>query len=1028
MAVELFIDKVNLALQTAASHPLLSVLVYLASMTIYRAWHSAWFADCWYQWTGGLMGRMLMDVASVAASPLKLVIAYLALFWRMLISFGHEMPMDSAQPPGPPPPEVDQPKDLATETARLIKEVADADAQLKQQSVENAALIEEIAELKKSARLEESRLKQRSTENACLNEEVAILKEKLLKREKTERLIASFKTKVARVPEYRALRPCNCKIIPKSQQYGIFHVSEGMVLEPPKDALKKQFSLSKVFTVADTTPAIAPPFLPSSRVTDNAPVNVAPVLSHSSILIVADIAPVSVAPVLSVTSVFTVTDNAPSTAVERAFHASNVVSTDEDSTHENTSNDGADEKAKDEVDTEENQNQIAKFDDKNEVQKEYENEGKTSDEFQDEREQDTKKDDDSDDDEQDDDHDLGGGAVLILPDHPLSATSTPASSEQPTTSSTNVFVQTNTPPPELPLPAYSSEQPTTSSTNVFMQINTPSTELPVHALPALSPRSPATQKRRLSDPEEPKRSGNGPASRPVSTDFFPPPSTSVNATVESAFATAQLRTIELGSGSSTTTAPLLASSTGTPTAHVNEDEAMEVIENQPGDTVERSQQYNSYLMDGVVDEPAVVVERVAETHDGSMDGVIQQAPPVATDGVNNAQGDAMEVIEIETNQDACNLMERITQVETAARDDQEMADVTGPAQDPNTRQYADLDMHDNFSSATSAADNVDTDMQNDSFLAFTPRQPATQVAIDREIEMDILEDLRPELPATPGEFGPFNEIFDEPFVEAGHSSPPLVLSPTNPDELYAHPPPMPLRMPSPDPQDDLYSLPPSTPPRSPSPDLYGDIYSPPPPSPRRSAIPSPSAAPVLEHSNQTRNQTEPESVAVPVDTVSEETTERQEQTRTETTIGTSTGPRATQQHSYKLNLPLEPPTSHRTPATPMTPTPNTQPAAADPSSASPRRIIRRGPRSAPLRAFRTTKPSPQTQKPKGTGCAKLGPDGRVIRSPVAGPSEAPKTPTSVKVLAPKHDGSAADPTEASPDAPRISVFSISNPQ
>ncbi|KAF0318109.1 hypothetical protein GQ607_014610 [Colletotrichum asianum] len=977
MVTEIFIDKANLVLQAAANHTSLAVLVYLAGMAISRVWHSDRFAKCWYQLTGGLLGRMLVDVASVVAWPMKLIIAYMALFWRMLISFGYEIPTDSAQPPGPPPPEVDQPKDLATEDARLVKEITDADAQLQQQSVENARLTEEVASLK----------------------------EKLRNHEKTARLIASFKTKVASVPQPRFLRPHNYNIIPKSRQYGIYHVSEGKVLQAPDDAAKKQLSLSKILTVADTTPVIAPPI-----VSNNAPVNIAPVLSYSSILIVADTAPIIATPVLSctgiltvtddapvnvahrlsLTNVFTVTDNAPIATIESAIPASDVVSIDEDSAREDESNDNVHEEAQDEVETEKEENQATKSDKKNEVEKEQEHEDEDKTDDEDERDQDAKKEDDGDDDDKDDDHDLGGGgAVLMLPHSPLPAISTPTPSEQ------------HTPP----------------GTNVFVQVHTPSTELPVPNLPTLALRSPATHKRRLSDPEEPQRSGHGPASRPIPTESSTLPPISSSATVASALITAQLPAFGNAPGSSATIAP---------NAQVDDNEAMEVVETSPSDKTEGSEKDNGYLMDGVVGEPTVAVERVAETHDGSMDGVIQQAPPVATVGINNVHGDAMEVIEVETNQNARNMMEGVTQFETTTRDDQEMADDIGSAQDSNMHQYTDRDMHDNFSSVTPSVEIVDTDMQNDPFFTYTPRQPATQVAIDREIEMDILEDLRPELPATPGEFGP-DEIFDETLVEAGPSSPPLILSPTFPDEFYAHPPPMPLRVPSPDPLDDLYSLPPSTPPRSPSPDLLDDIYSPPPPSPRRSALPSPPVAPVHEQNNQTQTPTVTESVAEPADPVSEQTTEQHEQTRTGTTTEASTRPRATQQHSYTLTLPLQPSASRNSPATPMTPTPNPQSAAGGSSSVSPRRIIRKGPRPDPLRPLRTTKPSSQTQKSKDTGCAKLGPDGRVIRSPAARPPEAPKTPTSVKVLAPKRDGSAADPKEASRDAPRISIFSISDP-
>ncbi|EQB48916.1 hypothetical protein CGLO_11792 [Colletotrichum gloeosporioides Cg-14] len=1008
MATEVFIDKANLVLQTAANHPFLAVLVYLASMAISRVWHSARFAECWYQLTGGLLGRMLVDVASVVAWPLKLIIAYMALFWRMLISFGYEMPTDSAQcqPPGPPPPEVDQPRDLATEDARLVKEVTDADAQLQQHSVENAALIEEITKLKERDNLKEAQTEQHSAENARLTEEVASLKEKLRKYEKTERSIASFQTKVAKVPEPRLIRRLNYNMIPKNRQYGIFHVSEGRVLQPPNEATKKQLSLSKILTVVDTTPIIAAPI-----VSDNAPANIAPVRSYSSILIVADTAPiiatpvlsctgiltvtddapVNVAPRLSLTNVFTVTDNAPIATIEPAIPASDVVPIDEDSAREDELNDNVHEEAQNEVKTEKEENQVTKSDKNHEVerQQEHEDEDKTNDE--DERDQDAKKDDDGDDDDdKDDDHDLGGGgAVLMLPDHPLSASSIPA-------------------PPE---------QPAIPGTNVFEQVHTPSTELPVPALPTLALRSPATHKRRLSDPEEPQRSGHGPASRPIPTESSTLPSVSSSATVASALVTAQLPAFGNAPGSSATIAP---------NAQIDDNEAMEVVETQPSDKTEGLEKDSGYLMDGVVGEPTVAVERVAETHDGSMDGVIQQAPPVATVGINNVHGDAMEVIEVETNQDARNMMEGVTQFETTTRDDQEMADDIGSTQDFNMHQYTDRDMHDNFSGVTPAVEIVDTDMQNDALFAYTPRQPATQVAIDREIEMDVLEDLRPELPATPGEFGPIDEIFDQTFVEAGPSSTPLILSPTIPDEFYAHPPPMPLRVPSPDPLDDLYSLPPSTPPRSPSPDLLDDIYSPPPPPPRRSALPSAPVAPVHEQDSQTQ-ETGTESVAGPADPVSEETAERHEQTRTGTTTEASTGPRVAQQHSYTLTLPLQPSASRPSPDTPMTPTPNPQSAAGGPSSVPPRRIIRKAPRPDPLRPLRTTKPSAQTQKSKDTSCAKLGPDGRVIRSPAARPPEAPKTPTSVKVLAPKRNGSAADPNDAPPDAPRIAIFSISDP-
>ncbi|KAJ0347332.1 hypothetical protein KNSL1_006541 [Colletotrichum chrysophilum] len=804
MVTEIFIDKANLVLQAAANHPFLAVLVYLAGMAISRVWHSARFAECWYQLTGGLL---------------------------------------AVRPPGPPPPEVDQPKDLATEDARLVKEVTDADAQLQQHSVENAALIEEITKLKERANLKEAQTEQHSTENARLTEEVASLKEKLRKCEKTARLIASFQTKVANVPQPRLLRPHNYKIIPKSRQYGIYHVSEGKILQPPSEATEKQLSLSKILTVANTTPAIAPPI-----VSDNAPVNITPVLSYSSILIVADTAPiiatpvlsrtgnltvtddapVNVAPRLSLTNVFTVTDNAPTNVVaipsparvlpvtdnapiatiEPAIPASGMVSIDEDSARKDELNDNVHEEAQDEGETEKEENQVTKSDEKNEVEKEQEHEDENKTDGEDERDQDAKKDDDGDDDDKDDHHDLGGGgAVLMLPDHSLSASSIPA-------------------PPE---------QPTTPDTNVLEQVHTPSTELPVPALPTLALKSPATHKRRLSDPEEPQRSGHGPASRPIPTESSTLPSISSSATVASALVTAQLPTFGNAPGSSDTTAP---------NAQVDDNEAMEVVETQPSDKTEGSEKDNGYLMDGVVGEPTVA-----------------QAPPVAIVGINNVHGDAMEVIEVETNQDARNMMEGVTRFGTTTRDDLEIADDIGSAQDFNMHQYTDRDMHDNFSSVTPAVEIVDTDMQNDPFFTYTPRQPATQVAIDREVEMDILEDLRPELPATPGEFGPIDEIFDETLVEAGPSSPPLILSPTIPDEFYAHPPPMPLR----------------------------------------------------------------------------------------------------------------------------------------------------------------------TQKSKDTGCAKLGPDGRVIHSPAARPPEDPKTPTSVKVLAPKRNGSAADPKEASQDAPRISIFSISDP-
>ncbi|KAI8253836.1 hypothetical protein K4K53_009780 [Colletotrichum sp. SAR 10_77] len=740
MVTEIFIDKANLVLQAAANHPYLAVLVYLAGMAISRVWHSARFAECWYQLTGGLLGWMLVDVASVVAWPMKLIIAYMALFWRM--------------PPGPPPPEVDQPKDLATEDARVVKEVTDADAQLQQQSVENAALIEEITKLKETANLKEAQTEQHSAENARLTEEVASLKEKLRKCE-TERLIASFQTKVASVPQLRVLRPHNYNIIPKSRQYGIYHASEGKVLQPPSEATEKQLSLSKILTVANTTPAIASPI-----VSDNAPVNITPVLSYSSIMIVADTAPiiatpvlsctgiltitddapVNVAPSLSLTNVFTVTNNAPIATIEPAIPASDVVSIDEDSAREDESNGNVHEEAQDEVETEKEENQVTKSDEKNEVEKEQEQEDEDKTDGEDERDQDVKKDDDGDDDDKDDHHDLGGGgAVLMLPDHSLSASSILA-------------------PPE---------QPTTPDTNVLEQIHTPSTELPVPALPTLALKSPATHKRRLSDPEEPQRSGHGPASRPIPTESSTLPSISSSATVASALVTAQLPTFGNAPGSSATIAP---------NAQVDDNEAMEVVETQPSDKTEGSEKDNGYLMDGVVGEPTVAVERVAETHDGSMDGVIQQASPVAIVGTNNVHGDAMEVIEVETNQDARNMMEGVTQFETTTREDQEMADDIGSAQDFNMHQYTDRDMHDNFSSVTPAVEIVDTDMQNDPFFAYTPRQPATQVAIDREVEMDILEDLRPELPATPGEFGPIDEILEETLVEAGPSSPPLILS------------------------------------------------------------------------------------------------------------------------------------------------------------------------------------------------------------------------------------------------------------
>ncbi|KAJ0360830.1 hypothetical protein COL154_007237 [Colletotrichum chrysophilum] len=774
MVTEIFIDKANLVLQAAANHPFLAVLVYLAGMAISRVWHSARFAECWYQLTGGLL---------------------------------------AVRPPGPPPPEVDQPKDLATEDARLVKEVTDADAQLQQHSVENAALIEEITKLKERANLKEAQTEQHSTENARLTEEVASLKEKLRKCEKTARLIASFQTKVANVPQPRLLRPHNYKIIPKSRQYGIYHVSEGKILQPPSEATEKQLSLSKILTVANTTPAIAPPI-----VSDNAPVNITPVLSYSSILIVADTAPiiatpvlsrtgiltvtddapVNVAPRLSLTNVFTVTDNAPTNVVaipsparvlpvtdnapiatiEPAIPASGMVSIDEDSARKDELNDNVHEEAQDEGETEKEENQVTKSDEKNEVEKEQEHEDENKTDGEDERDQDAKKDDDGDDDDKDDHHDLGGGgAVLMLPDHSLSASSIPA-------------------PPE---------QPTTPDTNVLEQVHTPSTELPVPALPTLALKSPATHKRRLSDPEEPQRSGHGPASRPIPTESSTLPSISSSATVASALVTAQLPTFGNAPGSSDTTAP---------NAQVDDNEAMEVVETQPSDKTEGSEKDNGYLMDGVVGEPTVA-----------------QAPPVAIVGISNVHGDAMEVIEVETNQDARNMMEGVTRFGTTTRDDLEIADDIGSAQDFNMHQYTDRDMHDNFSSVTPAVEIVDTDMQNDPFFTYTPRQPATQVAIDREVEMDILEDLRPELPATPGEFGPIDEISDETL----------------------------------------------------------------------------------------------------------------------------------------------------------------------------------------------------TQKSKDTGCAKLGPDGRVIHSPAARPPEDPKTPTSVKVLAPKRNGSAADPKEASQDAPRISIFSISDP-
>ncbi|KAK1855785.1 hypothetical protein CCHR01_01641 [Colletotrichum chrysophilum] len=608
MVTEIFIDKANLVLQAAANHPFLAVLVYLAGMAISRVWHSARFAECWYQLTGGLLGRMLVDVASVVAWPMKLIIAYMTLFWRMLISFGYETPTDSAQPPGPPPPEVDQPKDLATEDARLVKEVTDADAQLQQHSVENAALIEEITKLKERANLKEAQTEQHSTENARLTEEVASLKEKLRKCEKTARLIASFQTKVANVPQPRLLRPHNYKIIPKSRQYGIYHVSEGKILQPPSEATEKQLSLSKILTVANTTPAIAPPI-----VSDNAPVNITPVLSYSSILIVADTAPiiatpvlsrtgiltvtddapVNVAPRLSLTNVFTVTDNAPTNVVaipsparvlpvtdnapiatiEPAIPASGMVSIDEDSARKDELNDNVHEEAQDEGETEKEENQVTKSDEKNEVEKEQEHEDENKTDGEDERDQDAKKDDDGDDDDKDDHHDLGGGgAVLMLPDHSLSASSIPA-------------------PPE---------QPTTPDTNVLEQVHTPSIELPVPALPTLALKSPATHKCRLSDPEEPQRSGHGPASRPIPTESSTLPSISSSATVASALVTAQLPTFGNAPGSSDTTAP---------NAQVDDNEAMEVVETQPSDKTEGSEKDNGYLMDGVVGEPTVAVER-----------------------------------------------------------------------------------------------------------------------------------------------------------------------------------------------------------------------------------------------------------------------------------------------------------------------------------------------------------------------------------------------------------------------------------
>ncbi|KAI8269595.1 hypothetical protein K4K56_003945 [Colletotrichum sp. SAR 10_98] len=660
MVTEIFIDKANLVLQAAANHPYLAALVYLAGMAISRVWHSARFAECWYQLTGGLLGRMLVDVASVVAWPMKLIIAYMALFWRM--------------PPGPPPPEMDQPKDLATEDARLVKEVTDADAQLQQQSVENAALIEEITKLKERANLMEAHTEQHSAENARLTEKVASLQEKLRNYEKTVRLMASFKTKVASVPQPRVLRPHNYKIIPKAKQYGIYHESEGKVLQPPSEAREKQLVLP-------------------------------------------------------------VTDNAPIATIEPAIPALDVVSIDEDSARKDEMNDNAHEEAQDEGETEKEENEVTKSDEKNEVEKEQEHEDENKTDGEDERDQDAKKDDDK-----DDDHDLGGGgAVSMLPHSPLSATSTPTPSEQHPTPGTNVFVQ----------------------------VHNPSTELPVPDLPTLAPRSPATHKRRLSDPEEPRRSGHGPASRPIPTESSTLPSISSSATVASALITAQLPTFGNAPGSSATIAP---------NAQVDDNEAMEVVETRPSDKTEGSEKDNDYLMDGVIGEPTVAVERVAETHDGSMDGVIQQAPPVAIIGINNVHGDAMEVIEVETNQDARNMMEGVTRFETTTRDDLEMADDIGSAQDFNMHQYTDRDMHDNFSSVTPAVEIVDTDMQNDPFFAYPPRQPATQVAIDREIEMDILEDLRPELPATPGEFGPIDEIFDETLVEAGPSSPPLILS------------------------------------------------------------------------------------------------------------------------------------------------------------------------------------------------------------------------------------------------------------
>ncbi|KAI8281300.1 hypothetical protein K4K60_004231 [Colletotrichum sp. SAR11_57] len=313
MVTEIFIDKANLVLQAAANHPFLAVLVYLAGMAISRVWHSARFAECWYQLTGGLLGRMLVDVASVVAWPMKLIIAYMALLWRM--------------PPGPPPPEVDQPKDLATEDARLVKEVTDADAQLQQHSVENAALIEEITKLKERANLKEAQTEQHSTENARLTEEVASLKEKLRKCEKTARVLP-------------------------------------------------------------------------------------------------------------------VTDNAPIATIEPAIPASGVVSIDEDSARKDELNDNVHEEAQDEGETEKEENQVTKSDEKNEVEKEQEHEDENKTDGEDERDQDAKKDDDGDDDDKDDHHDLGGGgAVLMLPDHSLSASSIPAPPEQPTTPDTNVLEQ-----------------------------------------------------------------------------------------------------------------------------------------------------------------------------------------------------------------------------------------------------------------------------------------------------------------------------------------------------------------------------------------------------------------------------------------------------------------------------------------------------------------------------------------------------------------------------------------------------------